>query len=57
MVYLDSFALVAGGVSLAYLIFARSTRPVTRLQMIDFCEESGHKRASRGKGVNSERRR
>jgi RNA polymerase sigma-70 factor (ECF subfamily) len=28
--------LVAGGVSLACLIFARSTRPVTRLRTIDF---------------------
>src|SRR6202140_356366 len=54
MVYLDS---VAGGISLAYLIFARGTRSVTRLRMIDFWQESGHKRASRSKEFNSERRR
>jgi RNA polymerase sigma-70 factor, ECF subfamily len=41
--------LVAGGVSLACLIFARSTRPVTRLRVIEFLSEIGHKRASRGK--------
>jgi len=46
MVYLDS---VAGGISLAYLIFARGARPVTRLRMIDFWQESGHKSASSGK--------
>jgi RNA polymerase sigma-70 factor (ECF subfamily) len=41
--------LVAGGVSLACLIFARSTRPVTRLRVIEFLFEIGHKRASGGK--------
>jgi hypothetical protein len=46
MVYLDS---VVGGISLAYLIFARGTRSVTRLRMIDFWQESGHKSASSGK--------
>jgi hypothetical protein len=35
MVYLDSVCF--GGVSLAYLIFARSARLVTRLRKIDFC--------------------
>jgi hypothetical protein len=46
--------LVAGGVSLACLIFARSARPVTRFRLIDFLPETSHKRASRGKEVNSE---
>jgi hypothetical protein len=48
--------LVAGGVSLACLIFARGTLRVTRLQLIDFLPEIGHKRDSRGKELNSERR-
>jgi NAD(P)-dependent dehydrogenase (short-subunit alcohol dehydrogenase family) len=39
------------------LIFAHSAQPVTRLQIIDFLRETGHKRASRGKEFNSERRR
>jgi hypothetical protein len=38
-----------GGVLLACLIFARGARFVTRSQMIDFPQESGHKDASRGK--------
>jgi RNA polymerase sigma-70 factor (ECF subfamily) len=50
MVYLDSFCF--GGVSLAYLIFARSARPVTRLRKIDLCQEIGHKCGSRGKGFS-----
>jgi RNA polymerase sigma-70 factor, ECF subfamily len=52
-----SILLVAGGFSLACLVFARSTRPVTQLRMIDFWYETGHKHASRGKEFNSERRR
>src|SRR5260370_31013471 len=48
---------VVGGVSLACLIFARGTRPVTRLGIIDFRQETGHKSASRGKEFKSERRR
>src|SRR5260370_42450263 len=47
---------VVGGVSLACLIFARGTRPVTRLGIIDFRQETGHKSASRGKEFKSERR-
>src|SRR5215469_18610107 len=35
----------------------RSTPCVTRLRLIDFHEETGHKCASRGKEFNSERRR
>jgi uncharacterized protein YukE len=42
---------LAGGFSLAYLIFARGTRLVTRLRMIDFSQETGHKRASRAKSL------
>src|SRR5262249_16295913 len=47
----------AGGVSLACLIFARSTRAVTRLRLIDFLHEIGYKRASRGKELDRERER
>src|SRR5262249_56999982 len=37
MAFSLSILLVAGGVSLACLIFAGATRSVTRLRMIDFC--------------------
>src|SRR5437879_6342390 len=50
-------ALVSGGVLLACLIFARGTRRVTRLRVIDFFPETGHKRTSRSKELNSERGR
>src|SRR5260370_9440613 len=39
------------------LIFACGTRRVTRLRLIDVPRETGHKRASRGKEVDGERRR
>src|SRR6516165_12609936 len=49
--------LLDGGFSLAYLIFARGAGAVTRLRMIVFSHETGHKDASRGKELNGERRR
>jgi hypothetical protein len=48
MVYLDS---VCFGVSLAYLIFARSARPVTRLRKIDFDKKPVTKTARAAKGL------